>query len=199
MSFLDGIGKTIEKTEPIKPWGQSESLSKTLYDKLNVPLEKLEAPHDNIQIERISEVISECKEIKFDNWVSLSLKEKEKVLNSLESRIADIEHRPPCDIRLEKLRDDQWGGFNPVTKEITINSSFVKQSDYGTYCEVVDTLIHEGRHAYQDYNVNVAEIHPRHSEVESWSENMEGGKWEYWGDCSTALGQRLYEDRKSVV
>ena len=70
-------------------------------------------------------------------------------------------------------------------------------SDFNTYKEIVDTLIHEGRHAYQDYNVNENEIHPRHSEVVSWAETMEGGKWGYWGDCSTLLGQRLY-DQQSI-
>lgn len=37
MSFIDGIGKTIETTS-LKLWEKSESLSKSLYDKLNVPL-----------------------------------------------------------------------------------------------------------------------------------------------------------------
>ncbi len=55
------------------------------------------------------------------------------------------------------------------------------------FMEVLDTLVHEGRHAYQDYNVNVYEIHPRHSEVASWAETMEGGKWGYHGDTSTVL------------
>ena len=157
----------------------------------------IEAPQDHIQIEQISEILSDCEEIKYENWVTLELSEKESVLNSLEERIAEIECRPACPIRLLPLEERQWGGYNPVTKDITINSDYAELSDHHTYKEVVDTLIHEGRHAYQDYNVNVAEIHPRHSEVVSWAETMEGGKWGYWGDCSTLLGQRLY-DQQSI-
>lgn len=158
---------------------------------------KLEAPQDHIQIEQISDLIDNCEEIKYENWVSLELPEKQAVLNALEERIAEIEHRPACPIILTPLEENEWGGYNPVRKDITINSDYVEQSDFYTYREVIDTLIHEGRHAYQDYNVNVAEIHPRHSQVVSWSETMEGGKWGYWGDCSTLLGQRLY-DQQSI-
>ena len=51
----------------------------------------------------------------------------------------------------------------------------------------------------EDYNVNVYEIHPRHSEVASWAETMEGGKWGYHGDTSTVLGQRLYEQQSIEI
>ncbi len=117
------------------------------------------------------------------------------MLNALEERIAEIECRPPCPIHLAPLEEKHWGGYNPVSKDITINSDYTQLSDYQTYREVVDTLIHEGRHAYQDYNVNVCQIHPRQSEISSWADNMEGGKWGYWGDCSSLLGQRLYDQQ----
>lgn len=160
---------------------------------------KIEAPQDHIQIEQICDLISDCDGIKYENWVNLELLEKETILNSLEEHIAEIECRPACAIHLTPLKENQWGGYNPVTKDITINSTYAELSDYHTYREVMDTVIHEGRHAYQDYNVNVCEIHPRHSEVKSWSENMEGGKWEYWGDCSSLLGQRLYEQQSIEI
>lgn len=160
---------------------------------------QIEAPQDHVQIEQVSEAIAECDEIKYENWVELELSEKEAVLNSIEVRIAEIEHRPPCPIRLEPLGERVWGGYNPDTKEITLNSDYVQLSDRTTHAEVIDTLVHEGRHAYQDYNVNVCEIHPRHSEVESWAETMGGGKWEYWGDCSSILGQRLYEQQSIEI
>lgn len=186
-----------------------EVFSDILEYNLNSPLETqvgdldlkevLEAPYDNVQIEQISELLSECEEIKYENWTSLELSEKESVLNSLEDRIAEIEHRPACPVHLSPLGERQWGGYNPETKDITINSRYAEQVDFDTYREVLDTLIHECRHAYQDYNVNVAEIHPRHSEVASWAETMEGGKWGYWGDCSSFMGQRLYEQQSIEI
>lgn len=167
------------------------------YDDYLESYSKLEAPHDHMQIEQIGEILADCEGIKYENWVGLEVSEKEGVLNSLEERIAEIECRPACPIRLLPLEEGVWGGYNPVTKDITINSDYAERTDSGSYREVLDTLIHEGRHAYQDYNVNVREIHPRHSEVACWAETMEGGKWGYWGDCSTLLGQRLY-DQQSI-
>lgn len=161
--------------------------------------QQIEAPQDAIQIEQISEVLTGCEEIKYENWTSLELSEKEAVLNTLEERIAEIECRPACPVRLTELEEGLWGGYNPESKDITINSLYAEQSDFRTYREVIDTLIHEGRHAYQDYNVKVAEIHPRHSEVVSWEETMEGGKWGYWGDCSSLMGQRLYEQQSIEI
>lgn len=155
------------------------------------------APQDLVQIEKVSDVISNCEKIKYENWITLEMSEKESVLNALEHRVAEIECRPACPVRLLPLEDGLWGGYNPATKDITINSDSAGRSDFETYREIVDTLVHEGRHAYQDYNVNVCEIHPRHSEVSSWADCMEGGKWGYWGDCSTLLGQRLY-DQQSI-
>ena len=37
----------------------------------------------------------------------------------------------------------------------------------------MDTLIHEGRHAYQDYNLNEREVHPRSGDVSNWRLNEE--------------------------
>lgn len=162
-------------------------------------IERIEAPHDHIQIEQIGEVLSGCEELRFENWRELELPEKEALLNSLEIRIAEIEQRPACPIYLTPLPVGQWGGYQPDTKDIVINSDYASSSDFNTYREVVDTLVHEGRHAYQDYNVHVMEIHPRHSEVIAWAETIGDGKWAYWGDCSSELGQRLYEQQSIEI
>lgn len=173
-------------------------LSPEILDELNI---RLEAPNDMVQIEQISEVLANCEEIKYENWQNLELNEKVDLLNDLESQIARIEHRPACPISAVDLRSDLWGGYNQWSKSIDINSDYLEASgnDWDIYREVLDTLVHEGRHAYQDYNINVREVHPRHSEVSSWAETMGDGKWEYWNDCSTELGQRLYEQQSIEI
>lgn len=162
---------------------------------------RIEAPQDFIQIELISDVLSECKELNQERWQTLELSEKVSVLNELECKIAEIEHRPPCSVRAVNISPHIWGGFNPNSKCIDINKAYIEHSGYDAIMlkEVLDTLVHEGRHAYQDYNVNVCEIHPRHSEVISWAETMDGGKWGYYGDTSTKLGQRLYEQQSIEI
>ena len=115
---------------------------------------------------------------------------------SFDGKKINISFRYNADI-VDVVRQLAGRKYNPETKTIDINSIYVKMSDVDKrqFREVIDTLIHEGRHAYQDYNVNVCEVHPRHSEVISWAETMEGGKWGYHGDVSTKLGQRLYEQQ----
>lgn len=161
----------------------------------------IEAPNDLEQIDNISDILSSCSEIKFENWRNLDISEKVDVLNELESQIAEIECRPACPVSSVPMPFSQFGGYSPTTKSIELNESYLVLSgkDPAMLAETLDTIIHEGRHAYQDFNVNVCETHSRHSEVESWAETMEGGKWGYWGDCSDLLGQRLYEQQSIEI
>ena len=65
-------------------------------------------------------------------WTVLSdnrRNEKVDVLNQLETKIASIEHRPPCPITAVKLKSGLWGGYNPVTKTIDINRDYIDISE----------------------------------------------------------------------
>lgn len=166
------------------------------------------APHDIEQIERISDILNEAPEFHIENWEKLSLDERLTAVNKLETKVAEIEHRPSCPIYNEEMgaitiQDGnvygRLGGFDPVAKDITINAEMLNSNHPAALRETLDTIIHEGRHAYQDYNVNKCEVHPRHAEVMSWSETMEGGKWGYCGGASTLLGQRLYEQQSVEI
>ena len=211
-SRTDFVGSIVERfhelnvpfLDDIKQW-----IGEIFGTEVKETYEQLEAPQDYIQIEQISDLLENCKELKFENWTKLELSEKIDVLNDLESRIAEIEHRPACPVRYDatmgeiEVYGDQvygrMGGYSPDTKDITLNANLLESSDPRVYLEVIDTIVHEGRHAYQDYNINVCEVHPRHSEVESWAETMGDGKWGYWGDCSTLIGQRLYEQQSVEI
>lgn len=168
----------------------------------------LEAPSDLEQIESMSNVLSETDGLKFENWKELDLHERVEVLNELECKFAEIEHRPACPIKSVPLgpitisegrASGVMGRYRPESKDITINAELISATSPITIRETIDTLIHEGRHAYQDYNINVREVHPRHAEVESWTETMGDGKWEYWSDCSTKIGLRLYEQQSIEI
>lgn len=180
----------------------SPKIIESYYDRIET------APHDIEQIEQVSDVMSNMKELKIENWENLSLQERLNSLNKLEYRISEIECRPSCPVYLENMgaiyiEDGQvygrLGGFNPETKDISLNSEMIKSNNPIALRETLDTIIHEGRHAYQDYNVNECEVHPRHAEVISWAETMEGGKWGYCGDTSSLLGQRLYEQQSIEI
>ena len=166
------------------------------------------APHDIEQIELVSDVLSDMQELKFENWEQLSLDERIDVVNKLETRVAESECRPSCPVYIEDMGSisiedgnvyGRLGGFNPETKDITLNVEILKSNNPAALRETLDTIIHEGRHAYQDYNVNECEVHSRHSEIVSWAETMEGGKWGYCGGSSSLLGQRLYEQQSIEI
>lgn len=177
-----GVAKALDSDPQIK-----QALSSVVEE---IPVEKLEAPHDHIQIEQISDRLNNCEELHFSNWRILSMADRMQLLNSLEKDIARIEHRPPVPIYAAQLGEGNWGGYNQMDKTITINSAYVDTAQSPEiFKEILDTLIHEGRHAYQDYNMNEREVHPRRSEIDSWRENEILG---YFGGDASELGVRLY-------
>ena len=131
----------------------------------------LEAPADMEQIQQISDYLAGVDELQFENWQNLSPIERHQALLDAECVIAQIEHREFCPIKLTELPDSHFGYYSPSDKSITLNSRYVNGSDFGSYKETLDTLIHEGRHAYQDYNMTEREVHPRGGEVTNWKWN----------------------------
>ena len=131
----------------------------------------LEAPNDTVQIEQISDAMSDVEAIRYEEWKELSFDQRLEALNELEHTIAEIEHRNPCPVYAEKLGEGHFGYFDPINKHIVINSEYINSDSFTSHSEVLDTLIHEGRHAYQDYNLTEREVHPRQGEVENWRIN----------------------------
>lgn len=129
------------------------------------------APNDLEQIESISDYLSSIKELKFDIWKTLPLFERFDILQEAENKIAVIEHRKPCSLVLMDLKYEDYGFYSFEDKTITLNVKYVNDDDFQSYKETLDTLIHEGRHAYQDYNLTERPVHPRDGEVNIWKWN----------------------------
>lgn len=129
----------------------------------------LEAPSDNIQVEAISDVMTQVEGLEYDKWKTLSFDKRMEVLQQLENEVAQIAHRPPCIVVSQNLGEGHLGFYEQGSNCITINENYIKSTD--CYDAVLDTLIHEGRHAYQDYNLNVRETHPRHGDISNWNLN----------------------------
>lgn len=133
----------------------------------------LEAPSDKMQKEQIAAAMCEMNELRYDNWTKLSIKGKVEVLNALEKKIAAIEHRPAAEIRVEKM-DPDLNGYQ-LDGGVALNEDRLLKSDDSPEVlqGVLETLIHEGRHMYQHYNVEVRQVHESGAEVGSWRENFE--------------------------
>lgn len=152
-----------------------KSYSPTWNDYIDNYLESpyLEAFSDREQVEYISDYMSNIEDIRFENWKDLSLEQKVDVLNEMEHHIAAIEHRPAATISSEKLEDNTFGYQS--NDSIVINSTYLEQSSTNPQAldKMLETLIHEGRHRYQQYNVEERLVHESPAQVETWRENFE--------------------------
>ena len=133
----------------------------------------LEAPTDIEQIQQIGDYLSETPGLEYSTWRRMGYEERCEVLCDAEMKIAEIEHRPWCEVKFEDLDERKFGHFDPEDKSITLNANYVMADSPEAFKETLDTLVHEGRHAYQDYNMNEREVHCDAYDVEQW-------KWNYY-------------------
>lgn len=131
----------------------------------------LEAPSDSIQVEEATDAMRDIEGLSFEEWKELSFDERVEVLQKVENSIAEIAHRPACGINIENLGEGYYGYYSKSTHEITLNSQYIASDSYADYKEALDTIVHEGRHAYQDYNLNVREVHPSEGDLSNWKSN----------------------------
>jgi len=136
-----------------------------------IEVQYLEAPNDGIQIEQVSDMMADLENLSFEDWKEMSFEQRYETLKNMENQIANIAHRPACELHIQNMEEGLYGYYDNNTKDITINSRYIASDTFEDYKECLDTLIHEGRHAYQDYNMYTREVHPRGGEVTNWKTN----------------------------
>lgn len=168
----------------------------------------LEAPNDFEQAEMLSDSMVGIEGVEYDSWREMSLEERGAVLQEIENRAAEIEHRPACRVELRSLGvgpGAEAGHFTSrclptMSREevmealseqpvITINKDLL-DSSYEGYKEALDTVIHEGRHVYQECNLYEREVHPSSGDLTNWRWNE--FECSYQSYDSTYLGEKLY-------
>lgn len=151
--------------------GRSEFLDGKLKD---LESRYFEAPTDKVQIEKIADYMSTCDSLKFENWSILSIDQMIEVFNELDSQIAIIEHRNPQIVKHGKFDDPNTFGIH-AGNEIIINSELLAKSALNPeiLAKSLETFIHEGRHAYQCYNVFERRVHQSNATVDAWEENLQ--------------------------
>lgn len=141
------------------------------------------APSMEVQAAEIHDVFMDMPELQFENWQNLDADERVSALQELEVKVAEISQRPPVDVDFEQTAPNVMGYYNG--EKIVISESLLMQND--KYEDVLDTLFHEGRHAYQDYNLYSGTVVEQNSVlVESWRDNYElgyeSGNWSVFRD-----------------
>lgn len=136
-----------------------------------------------LQIEEAVDAIGQIEELDPERWETLSLEERMEALCEIENRMAEIQGREPVEIQAEEMESNEFGGYQNGT--ITVNIDHL-QSDMPVD-EFIDTMVHEGRHAYQENAVNNPDLVENADVTDSWAENMD----HYMSPED--YGQELYE------
>lgn len=118
----------------------------------------------------------ECNEnLKIDRWSELTLEERCDILQSLENDVAAIESRLPMFVMTQTLPFGQCGYADCEKGVIVIAESELADNSISGLREVVDTIIHEGRHAYQYQNVFMNRTEINDDKFQGWRDNYKYG------------------------
>ena len=157
-----------------------ESSANEQFEQLLRPNEYNEIVTDLEMTEQIAEYIESVEELRYENWTKLSPAERMAVLNRVEQQLAKIEHRPSLRVDSEMMSPRTLGYQCAGLSKIALNSMYISMDEPEIHRAVIDTIIHEGRHAYQHYNVDVRCIHESMSEVEQWRQNFYNPQYGYY-------------------
>lgn len=114
------------------------------------------------------EAIQQVEGIRPENWQNLDGNERLGALQHVESQMAELQGRPSVPVVAEQLSPNIFGGYDG--HGITINSDHL--SSNMPIDEFVDTIVHEGRHAFQDFAVNNPGVVADTALVNAWAENQ---------------------------
>lgn len=95
-------------------------------------------------------------QLKTENWNDLQKEERLTVLQEMENLMAELQGRPPVKVIVMPPDSDSCGYFNG--EEIAVSPKYFDNEttgipgiDQNTSWDALDTIIHEGRHAWQLY------------------------------------------------
>ncbi|MDP9383128.1 MAG: hypothetical protein M3Q29_23905 [Chloroflexota bacterium] len=108
-------------------------------------------------------------ELRPDVWDGLDKARRLEALQKAERLIAAAMGRAACDVRTYDASPEEAGYFNGLKNAIYLASDSLEQD---AAPEVVATLVHEARHAYQAWCIKHPGVHPDNAEVEAWRRNM---------------------------
>ena len=127
------------------------------------------------QVKYLSGYLNGCKELEPENWKNLSLEERVKVLQTIESVAAFLGGRPTLKVQSEPMAKNVYGEMNWDNQKISLNERLVQSDNPQCLRQVLKTLAHEGRHAYQYSNLFNARTEPNTEKYQSWKVNYQTG------------------------
>lgn len=104
-------------------------------------------------------------------WEHLTPCERLETLQTLEDKLAEIQGRQPVPVRMAETPGEN-GHYSLENRDITLNIQHLESDAPNQRLELIDTIAHEGRHAYQHYAIEHPGFHPNEAQVEAWKENF---------------------------
>ena len=127
------------------------------------------APSMEVQASMIREEYLNIPELHYENWKELSVEQRVEAMNEIEQKVAQIAMRDPIPVTCEDLESSIMG-LNTGDKLI-IDEQLMVDDSYEGYWNAMETLFHEGRHSYQQYNLLVKRVEQSDELVNSWIAN----------------------------
>jgi len=125
----------------------------------------------SLQEQQIFEALSQNEKLTPEVWKELNQAERLVTVQDVENTIAGIQGRTPISIEIDpNLKKGAFGSYVSDTQSIQVSDWHLQSNDVQ---EVVNTVVHEGRHAYQDYAIRNPGFHPNQVEVDAWDENFQ--------------------------
>lgn len=109
------------------------------------------------------------------NWAAATCDERLGTLQSLENYFAGIQGRTPRAVKVSNLDEYVMGQYSPRNPANILISKALLEDAAGNFM-AMDTIIHEGRHAYQDDCIMwlCTPLSADNLSVGGWRENMPG-------------------------
>lgn len=150
--------------------GLNEGLQPTAYE----GLDELE------QVEKMADYLEGIDEIKYENWEKLSLDERLNVMQDIENKAAEIGGRIPLQVRGVQLGNPQGQLFSAgrmvwENQSLEMNVDLLNQDSMQALNTCLDTVLHEGRHAYQWSNMMVRRTERSNEKFNAWCMNLNTG------------------------
>ena len=129
----------------------------------------------------LAEALENIDGLKIENWEKMTLDERVDTLQQVENTAASLGGRAPLRVVAVDM-----GGYNAAgiitngemrwhTGQIAINECHLKNGTMASLRPCTQTLVHEGRHAYQFSNLYVRRTEPDTALYASWKHNLDTG------------------------
>lgn len=131
---------------------------------------------ENLSLESV-DYIKSIEGLQRALYETSSLEARMQSLRTLEARMAEIQGRPPVKVAFEEMGADTAGFYDPREQCLHVNIEHVKDPRYRL--DVIDTIAHEGQHAFQHFAVEHPELFPHLQDViPYWKANMTNAYFE---------------------